>query len=136
MTPEASLEKQNEAPVAAAEGTQTLTPDQALKDLVTDVSDVCTFVINVSHGFQLKEIWEGIGLLIDFRNIKDQIPAIVTQYKGLDDQARAEMLGYIQKTVSFPENANVELIVEKLLEVAVALSTVFQLLVPPAPPTT
>lgn len=113
----------------------TLSPDKALKDLITAVADLVTFLVNVSHGFALKEIWEGIGLLIDVKSIKGEIPEIVAQYKGLDDEARAELIAYIRASVVLPENSNVELIVEKLLEVAVALSTVFQLIAPPAPPT-
>lgn len=107
-----------------------LTPDQALKDLVGSVVDLCNFLVNVSQGFSFKEIGEAIDLASDLRTTLNELPLIQSQYQGLDDQARQDLYGYIADNVTLPQAASVQAVVEKVLEVAVALSTAYQLIVP------
>ena len=102
-------------------------PDNSLKDLVKSVSDLCALISDSTTGFSLKEITDVVALGEDVQVAVADAPSYLAQYKGLDDVARADVDQAIAAEVKFPANLSVQSYVQKVLEGAVALSTLFSL---------
>jgi hypothetical protein len=103
-----------------------MSPDNALKDLVKGVADLCNLISDISVGLSFKEVTDLVTVGTDIPALVQDAPALYGQYKGLDDAARTDLFGDIAQTVKFPANASVQTIVEKALEAGVALSALFQ----------
>jgi hypothetical protein len=103
--------------------------DQALKDLLGSLSQLLSLVSQVAtSGFSFSEVGTIVNLLSSVPVLAQEAPALLAQYKGLDDADRADLVAYVQANVQFPANTNVQLVIDKVLDVAVELSSVFGLL--------
>ncbi len=100
--------------------------DAELKTLVKGIADVMTLLSSVSSGFSFAEVAQLIHVGEDIPAIVKDVNVLIPEYKALDDAARADLVAYVNANVVFPVSKNVEQLVQKSLDVAIALSALFK----------
>jgi hypothetical protein len=110
--------------------------DQNLKQLVTTVGDVAKLVSDLTGGFSFSEFGELIAVGEDFKRLLPQVPKLAAEYLNLTDAERTELVALVTATVKFPANVDVQNAIQKVLDVAISLSSLFQMVhgVPPQAP--
>lgn len=104
-------------------------PNADLKDVIKGIADAEVLVSDVSKGLSLKELNEIMAVAQDIPVIAaDGGAALLAQYMGMDDAARADLDAYAASVLSFPADANVDGIVKKVILAGVAASAVAQAL--------
>lgn len=104
-----------------------MTPDNALKDLIKGVGDAGLLLSDLTKGFKLSEIGEGLQVGQDLQALLTEAPALLAQYKALDDTARADLVAAVAQDISFPANVTVQTWIERVLDFGIALSALLAL---------
>lgn len=100
----------------------------ALKHVVKSLSDVLLLVSDATQSVSFDLVLKAFGVLKDVPTLVADLPKIAPQWEDLDEVEKKDLYAYIQTTVSFPANTNVEVWVEKVLKLGVALSEAFVIL--------
>jgi hypothetical protein len=104
-----------------------MTPDNALKDLIKTAGDAGLLLSDLTKGFKLAEIGEGLTVGQDLQALLSEAPNLLIQYKGLDDAARADLVAEVAKDITFPANVTVQQWIERVLDFAISLSSLISL---------
>jgi len=105
----------------------TLTPNDAIKQIVKSVGDLSALISSITQGFSFAEVTELIAIAADLPAVIKDAPAVAAQYAALDDESRADLVSYVAQNVSFPANVAVQEGIVLVLDAAIALSKVFSL---------
>ena len=99
-----------------------------LKKLIGAIGNATRLVSDLSDGVSFSEIPKLLGLVSDAKEVISDINLTIPNWESLNDADRQELQEYAKQVVSFPQSAKVEVIVEKVLAAAIAMSAVYQAL--------
>lgn len=102
--------------------------NKALKDLIQAVSDLSLLISTASDGFSFSEVTELVNAAKDIAIVAKEAPALLAQYKALDDAGRTDLVSFVENNVTFPANQNIQDVIQKVLEAAIALSALVEIL--------
>ncbi len=97
----------------------------ALKLVLQGIGDAANLASQVSTGFKIGELLLLVQLGQDVTAILSDKDLIIPQYLDLTDAERQELTAFVASNVKFPASATVESYLQKLLDVAIALSKLF-----------
>lgn len=103
------------------------TPTGALKQLIKTLADFTALISSITQGFSFSEVKELIALASELPETIKDAPAMLSQYLGLDDESRAELISYVAQNVTFQSDLAVQEGIQTVLDAAVAMSKVFQI---------
>lgn len=98
----------------------------SLKTVIKALSDGLALASDVTTGFSFKEIGEAIAVGNDVQAVKAVLASVVPTWETLDDAARADLVATVKSEVKFPKNGTAEAYVQKVVNVAAALSAAYQ----------
>jgi hypothetical protein len=102
--------------------------DSNLKAVLKGVSDLALAISQISQGSLLVVLPELPTLAVDAAAIMSAAPLIVSEYENLSDSDRADLLSFISSSENFPANLSVQDYLQKVLDAAVALSALVQVI--------
>lgn len=102
--------------------------DSDIKILLQVVADLVQLGSDLSGGLSFSEIGDLIKLATDVPSLLSVGGVLFPEYAALDDAARADLEAFVAANVKLPSNVNVQMYIQKALDVGIALSAVAQVL--------
>lgn len=96
-----------------------------LKEVIRLLGSGMKLVSDLSDGLDAGDLFDLVAIARDLPPVLKDAKVMWPEYKALDEDARAELNAYVQSTIAFPASHTVEMVVEKVLSLAISLSGVF-----------
>lgn len=100
--------------------------DQAIKESLVCAVDVLKLTSQALSGFSLEEIAIALQAVKDFVIAAKDFGKVIPEYISLTDADRADLKAYVEASVKFPADANVELYIKKGLDLLILVSGILQ----------
>lgn len=105
--------------------------DVELKLIVKVIADGLLLGSQLTKGLSIEEVNTLVASAKDVGALLAMpIGMVIPEFLALDEAARADLIAYVGENVKFPANVIVEAVVQKALDVAIAISAAFNIIVP------
>lgn len=104
-----------------------LVNDSELKDVVKAIGDTELLISEITQGFSFAEVGQLVAVAQDLPKVLKDASVLFPEFSALDDDARADLIAFVQVNCKFPSNLTIEAWVQKVLQAAILLSSILPL---------
>ena len=106
--------------------------DQDLKDVVKAIADSELLVSELTGGFSFAEVGAIVKVAGDLPAVLKDGSVLFPEYASLTTEQQADLVAYVQANCKFPANIVIESYVQKVLQAAILISSIYQIFAPAA----
>lgn len=99
----------------------------SLKQLIQALQDagLLIFMIEKDKGVNMDILAQIMKLINETGDVVKSLGSVIPEFKDLDDAERADLVAFVEKTISLP-NVTVEFAIEQVLKILILVSKLFK----------